>query len=148
MFDVIQFSPAHAKELLSRLHASQRADADALAEFGADEWGFIQKLRTAWTLRDAAQDVVACAGVLKIWEGRAVAWAMFDHELGGTGMLRVTREIRKKLDELDFRRIEATAITSFPPAARFLEMLGFHAEGVMLKYGSDGSDHILFARVK
>jgi RimJ/RimL family protein N-acetyltransferase len=49
---------------------------------------------------------------------------------------------------LGIRRLQATVRVDQPKAARFIELLGFEKEGVMRKFGVDGSDYFLYARAR
>ena len=44
-------------------------------------------------------------------------------------------------------RIQAAVRADWPEAQRFAEFLGLENEGLMRKYGPDGSDYFRFAKV-
>ena len=52
------------------------------------------------------------------------------------------------MDEFELDRVQCTIKASIPLAKKWISVLGFSEEGLMRKYGSDGSDHILFAKVR
>lgn len=51
-------------------------------------------------------------------------------------------------EQNNFVRVQATTHRQFERGRRFLEWLGFEREGVLRNYGPDGSDHIIYARIK
>jgi len=90
--------------------------------------------------------VLACAGVLPIWEGRGEAWAMLAADIG-TDFVFIHNATRKYLRECGIRRIEAVVDAQFRQAKRWVMTLGFEYEGWMKAYTPDGRDCIRFARV-
>jgi RimJ/RimL family protein N-acetyltransferase len=50
-------------------------------------------------------------------------------------------------EEFDYQRIQASIAVTDKTAKRFAEWLGFQNEGVMKKYGPDGTDYYRYARV-
>lgn len=92
--------------------------------------------------------VYAVAGILPQWEGRAIAWAMVAYN-AGPHMVRITREIKRFLDECGYRRVEASVDAFFPQAHRWIRMLGFECETPepMRGYGYQGRPAFLYARV-
>ena len=65
---------------------------------------------------------------------------------------KAVKAVRTFLDDVSeresLRRVQATTHADFDRGRRFLEWLGFKNEGVLQGYGPDGSDHIIYARVK
>jgi RimJ/RimL family protein N-acetyltransferase len=50
-------------------------------------------------------------------------------------------------EDTDLQRIQASVHTRDKQAIRYVEWLGFENEGLMKKFGPDGSDYYRFARV-
>lgn len=93
-------------------------------------------------------DVIACAGVQEAWTGRGVAWALLSTK-AGAHMRALTRVVAHYLNHLAvLRRIEAYVDPEFKAAIRWAKLLGFEMEGRMRAFGFDGSDNLMFARVK
>jgi hypothetical protein len=92
--------------------------------------------------------VYAMAGVIPQWPGRAIAWAMIAYN-AGPHFLRITREVRRYLDECGHERVEASVDALFPQAIRWIEMLGFERETPepMRRYGFKGRPAYLYARI-
>lgn len=103
----------------------------------------------AWTGEENGH-VIACAGVIPQWPGRAIAWALMS-PMAGKCFRRIHRSVSAFLDyniRERFHRIEATVDVDFDRAHKWMRMLGFEREGVMKKYRPDGMDQVLYARVR
>lgn len=93
--------------------------------------------------------VVVCAGLCPLWAGNVRAWAVIAGDIGGVGMVALTRAVRRGLDVCQARRIEVEVDSEFKQAHRWVEMLGgFEWEGRMRKYTPDGRDCDRYARVR
>lgn len=138
---VIPFVAEHAQILIVQpmqdLPPLAPAEAAALAKAGP-----------CYTALDDEGKPVAICGVVRQWEGRAIAWGLIGYN-AGPHFVRITREVKKFLDTCGIRRVEASADAGFPQAMRWLEMLGFKCETPepMRGYGFDGRPCYLYARV-
>jgi RimJ/RimL family protein N-acetyltransferase len=96
--------------------------------------------------------VVGAGGLLIMWPGVGEGWMLANKDAA----LRhkkyayevVIEHILKLACELNLRRIQAHVDVNVPAAVKFAEQLGFQREGLMRKYGEDGSDHYLYAIVR
>lgn len=97
-----------------------------------------------WTALNG-DEVVGCGGVIDHSGGRGEAWALL---AGGAGaqLVSITRAVRRFLAAAPYRRVEAVTACNFPPARRWVTMLGFRFEGLMSAYCDDGSDAERWAR--
>jgi hypothetical protein len=91
-------------------------------------------------------DPIICAGTIRQWPGRYVAWACI-----ATGTLRhmpwITEEVLKNLATVS-GRIEMTVRADFPAGQRWAKRLGFEIETPLMRaYGPRGEDHVGFVRV-
>lgn len=91
--------------------------------------------------------VLACAGLLPMWEGRAEAWALMGADLK-RDFIAVHHAVRRFLSIADFRRIEAVVDAEFCNGKKWMERLGFRPEGLMRAYTPDGRDCIRYAKVR
>ncbi len=92
-------------------------------------------------------EVVACAGVQPIWQGRGLAWSYLARN-AGDHFIAIHRASKKFLDGCYMKRIEMTVDCRFEPAHRWAQMLGFKMEaGRMEAYTPNGMDQSLYARV-
>lgn len=95
-------------------------------------------------------NAIAWIAALPLWTGVAQAVTLISEEA-----LRhpvwLARGCAAYLDvaEQRFRywRIQATVDEDHEAAIRFIEFLGFQNEGRLHKYGPDGSNHFMYARV-
>ena len=93
-------------------------------------------------------NVLICAGVMPIWQGRGLAWA-YVAEHARAHMIALTRSVKQVLDTLPFDRIEAAVDVDFGQGHRWARLLGFELEVArMRKFRPDGGDAALYARVK
>ena len=92
-------------------------------------------------------EVLACMGLVKQWDERAIAWGLIGAS-AGPFMLRIHRAVLATMRLHRFRRIETAVLCGFPAAQRWVQRLGFVREGRMLAYTPDGSDCDLYAIVR
>lgn len=92
-------------------------------------------------------EVIACAGLVPVWEGRAYAWALLARG-AGRHMLRLTRQIRSRLDAAGYRRVEMAVDSGFGAGCRWATLLGFRLETPfpMQGYLPNGKAAYLYAR--
>ena len=94
------------------------------------------------------KEVIACAGVMEVWSGRLQAWALLS-PCGPERFLRVHRAVAHFLVQQKARRIETAVDCAFEAGHRWARLLGFRMEApVMLRFGPDGRDAALYARVR
>jgi hypothetical protein len=132
----------------------ERFDCRMAELAGLDDWrGMILKAAgagPAWTGWHAARPL-GCGGLALAWRGRAQAWCVLAPDIPRTAWPAIHRAVARRLAQaaevFELRRIEAEAMFGYPPAARWLRLLGFEAEGVMRNYGPHGEDFLRFARV-
>ncbi len=104
------------------------------------------ELQNSWT-GVADGEIVACAGTIRLWQGRYQAWAHMS-EKTGKHMRWLTREVRRNLDGLK-GRIEMTVQHDFEAGHRWAKLLGFTVETpLMPKFGPDGSAHTGYVRFR
>lgn len=93
-------------------------------------------------------EVLACAGVVELWRGRAMMWSLLSRDIGGR-ILKVHRATKRMLDAVPYDRIEIEVAVGFEQGHRWARMLGFELEAAcMRKAFMDGCDAALYAKVK
>lgn len=92
-------------------------------------------------------EIIACSGVIKQWDNRAIAWALIS-ENAGRQFVRIHKAVKRFLDTTDFNRVEAFVDAGFEEGHRWIQMLGFQREGYMREFSPNGSDAVLYARIK
>jgi|TARA_R100000005_G_scaffold95563_1_gene77625 RimJ/RimL family protein N-acetyltransferase len=95
-------------------------------------------------------DIVACAGVSAMWDGVAEGWIVLSAH-AAKHRVSVARYTERLFDDImkhnNLWRIQASIHTTDEKAIRFAQWLDFEYEGVMRKFGPDGSDYFRYARV-
>lgn len=135
------FHPGHLTEIT--LQAAQ----EYLRGAGTAAAAEIASQHPAYTGR-VAGEIVVCAGVIPIWDGRAMGWAWLAAG-ARLHMLAITRAFLRFLDVQPHRRVEISVDRDFAEAHRWARMLGFQLEaGRMRAYRPDGGDCSLYARVR
>lgn len=142
---VVEFSPDDLQEIIE----SGEAFAGGRALLSQPGYGQLLKdSGPAWSAFDVYGNLVGCGGTAIEHQGCATAWTLLNPQLSGRRMLQLTRVARAVLASCQTRRIQAHADPAFPPARRWLELLGFQYEGVLRCFSPDGRDMAVYALVK
>lgn len=141
MIDIVPFETTHLDSL--RLQPAQER---FLFYF---DFEYADFLKTAGPSFSAVKDgqVLACAGLIKQWENRAIAWSLLNGNLG-VEFIKVHRAVDRFLKLSEFNRIEAYVDANFGQGHRWIKRLGFECEGTMKQFNPDGSDACLYARLR
>jgi hypothetical protein len=93
---------------------------------------------------------VGCVGAVTVSEGLKHVWAHLGR-IAGDECEGIMTALHSRLNAPDFtagvRRVQLTVPTFDARGCLFAKAMGFEVEGRMEKYGPDGADHHLFARV-
>lgn len=135
------FHPAHLTEI-----TLQRATPKDVGLFSDPVYAESLKHGDAFSMFDQGV-LIACLGVFECWEGRGIAWAMFD-ERAGRFFPQLSLRARKYLRECRFQRVEAYIDEGFAASVRWAKLMGFKKEGNMRKFSPKGADMALFAWTK
>lgn len=93
--------------------------------------------------------VLACAGILPLWPGRAQVWAWLSGDILPSQMSAIHKAAARGIKSYPVKRLEATCAVEFKAAHRWLQMLGFQCETpVMRGYHPDGSDEAMYVRIE
>jgi len=91
--------------------------------------------------------ILGVIGFEPMWSGRANTWALLS-KFCGKHFTSIHKICAMIIDDLGYRRYEATVDIDFKAGHRWVKILGFEPEGYMKAYRPDGEDMILYARVK
>lgn len=94
---------------------------------------------------------IGCAGVCTLRPGLGEAWIILARPVGSHGpwIARTTRRfLNGMIADQTFRRIQLTVRVGNIEAERFALWLGMRKEGVLVRFGDDGSDHYMYAKTK
>lgn len=138
---IVPFEPNHLNRLL--LQPSQAIMQPTLSnpEYAVS----LYKAGPAYSLVDG-DAVLATAGLIEQWEGRAVGWALISAE-SGAHFLKIHKAVLRTMTIHPYRRIETAVACDFPQGHRWANMLGFEREGRMRSYTPDGRDCDLYSRI-
>jgi RimJ/RimL family protein N-acetyltransferase len=138
---IVPFQPKHLELLI--LQPSQVAFSDYFdPKYGPS----LVEGGPCFTAMDG-DEVLACSGVIKQWDNRAIAWALIS-EYAGKHFIRIHKAVNRFLESTEFRRIEAFVDADFEQGHRWIQMLGFEREGYMREFTPAGNDAVLYARLK
>ena len=103
----------------------------------------------AYTLFVDKKPIVA-GGIVVIWKGVAEGWVMANQNIYDIKFL-AAKEIKKRTDILckknKIKRLQTSVKANFKTGVRFANWLGLSSEGLMKRYGPDGSDYIRMAKI-
>lgn len=136
------FKPEHLAQL-----SLQSFQADARHDVANPAYGKALAQHEAQTVVLDGR-VVACCGVVRMWEGRGELWGLIAADIGQEGMRRMHYAAKAWLRNTAWRRLEAHCDAEHVQAHRWLELLGFTCEGPLAKYTPDGRDCLRYARVR
>jgi|DEB0MinimDraft_12_1074336.scaffolds.fasta_scaffold67483_2 RimJ/RimL family protein N-acetyltransferase len=139
--DVVPFEPEHMETLILQ-PAQQRFFTYFNKEYAKD-------LKVSGPCFTGIKNgrVLGCAGLVKQWENRAIAWSLLSGDIGND-FISIHKAVMRFLKLSEYNRIEAFVDANFEQGHRWIEMLGFKREGYMEQFNPDGGDAMLYARLK
>ena len=103
----------------------------------------------AYTLFVNKEPIVA-GGIIVLWQGVAEGWVMANQNIFEVKFL-AAKEIKRRTDILckknNIKRLQTTVKYDFNQGIRFASWFGLKPEGIMRKYGPDGSDYYRMAKI-
>ena len=103
----------------------------------------------AYTLFVNDKPIVA-GGIFILWKGVAEGWVLANRNIYDVKFL-AAKEIKKRTDLLckknKINRLQTSVKANFKTGVRFANWLGLETEGLMKKYGPDGSDYLRMAKI-
>lgn len=97
----------------------------------------------------AGTTVIACAGVVNCWQGRAEVWSLMSEHLP-LYQKSIHQAVKRFIDHkmLSMRRLELILDPEFPRAVRWAKRLGFSYESTMPLYGPNGEIQDMYVRLR
>lgn len=142
---MINVVPFHISHLHKMVHQERNKGLDFL---NVDETFKALEGEAAYTVL-SEDDVICCAGVVGMHNGRGVAWAYLANGLSNRTMVHVTHAVKRYLDNAPFHRIEMHVDCDFEKAHNWARHLGFEKECDRMKaFTPDKRDCALYAMVK
>ena len=138
---VVPFTADHMAKI-------ERQDAQlAIGRYLTPEHALALQQHPSFTALDGDR-VLACSGVIEVWPGRAIAWAVIAGDLKSK-FIGVHKAVSRFLAMAPYSRIEADVDVDFAEGHRWMEKLGFQLECPrMKKFRPDGGDSALYVRIK
>lgn len=95
-----------------------------------------------------AGEIIGSAGLIKVHEYRAIAWAILTNE-ASKHFVSIHKAAKAFFADQPFKRVEAYVDEDFPAATRWVKALGFQLETEHLRYFlPDGRSAALWARIR
>lgn len=104
----------------------------------------------AFTIWDGGAPVAA-GGVVVLWKGVGEAWLHLsqwfpEHPLSA---FRIVRQLLNAIiHDAQLRRVQAPIRLDMPANIRLVEHLGFEPEGILKRWGPEGADYVMYARME
>ena len=95
----------------------------------------------------AGSEVIAAAGIIHFWPGRAQVWGVFSRLMPVYGAL-VHRHVLRYIQRHPVARLECVIDPAFPVSVEWAKRLGFRYESRMKKYGIHGQDMLMYVRLR
>ena len=140
---LIKFIPEHAKELV---YEDKLSIGTMRPEHDWEHHMEREALHDAWTGIENGH-IIAAAGFIPMWNGVAECWF-----IGSDRIQRKLKTVVKTtlsiMEKMPYSRMHANVRANWKEAIPFAEFLGFEKEGVMKKFGPEGSDYLVMGRIK
>ena len=146
ILNIVPYISKHGRIILASQMNHVLMDKDA--QFDGDAMQLEEK-GLAYTCM-INNEPIASAGMKIIWEGVAEGWVLATKKVWDHPLL-VARAIKKNFARLakinGINRVQTAVRADFQMGLKFAKWLGLQEEGLMKKYGFDGSDHYRYARI-
>ncbi len=95
----------------------------------------------------AGSAVIACAGVVELWSGRAQVWSLLSVQMPQYRKT-IHRAVKTFLMNYCVRRLECVVDPRSETALRWARHLGFRYESTMQGYTPLGDDQLMYVRME
>ena len=146
MLYIIPYTAEHGRFILSCQMNHKLMDKDA--QFDGDAMNLVQD-HLSFTGMVGKKPIFA-AGMKMIWGQVAEGWViassdMWKYPLGVAKAIK--KDFARVAKENNITRVQSAIRKDFKQGQRFAEWLGLENEGLMKKFGFDGSDQYMYARI-
>ena len=93
---------------------------------------------------------VFAAGMKILWNGVAEGWVLATNEVWNHPLLiakAIKKDFARIAKENNINRVQTAVRANYTTGLRFAKWLGLQEEGLMKKFGFDGSDQYMYARL-
>jgi hypothetical protein len=142
--EIIPYQPFHLPQV--KLAGALAEIRDRTVREGRAE---LLKGPSAWTAL-VDHRVAGCAGVFAEPDApwRGIGWALVGEDVPRRAWPEITRTARAVLDRALFARIEINVARTFLGGLEWARRLGFEPEGIRTAWFEDGTDGIVFGRIR
>ena len=146
ILDIVPYKGEHGIYIMKQQMNHQLMDKDM--EFEGDANNLVQDNLAFTGLVDGKP--IFAAGMKLIWSGVAEGWVLATKEVWDHPLL-VARAIKKDFariaKENNINRVQTAVRANYTTGLKFAKWLGLEEEGLMKKFGFDGSDQYMYARL-
>ena len=143
---VTGFEPWHLKALNLR-----HSDSVALSHIDRESDVQLKGMQKGTAFTGFSEgEIIGGAGIIPIWPGVGHAWVTMGANYKKHRIWvhkNVMSFMDKIIEGMELNRVQANVVCDFYPGGQWLERMGFNLEGKMQKYGPEGEDHYLYARI-
>ena len=146
LLQIVPYISTHGKIILANQMNHVLMDKDAQYEGDAKK---LEENHLSYTciIND---EPIASAGMKIMWDGVAEGWVLATSKVWNHPIV-IARAIKKNFARLakenNIKRVQTAIRADFKIGLKFASWLGLEEEGLMKKYGFDGSDHYRYARI-
>lgn len=143
---IVPYTKDHGIYILSQQMNHVLMDKDA--EFDGDTMN-LEEQGLAFTGVVDNKPIFA-AGMKPIWKGVAEGWVLATKEVWNHPLLvakAIKKDFARVAKEHGLWRVQTAVRSEFGIGIKFAKWLGLDNEGLMKRYGFDGTDHYRFARI-
>ena len=144
--ELIPFKAEHLAGFHARAHESRMVGSDYFME-----WAKINEEHSVGYSGFYEGRFIGCGGIRMLWPGVGEAWAIFaedPREFAHEIYHYVSMGLEHIIAEHGLWRVQTPIAADIAVNIRFIENLGFEREGLMKKFGPDGDDFYIYAKVK
>ena len=146
IINIVKYKGEHGQYIMKQQMNHMLMDKDM--EFEGDANNLVQD-NLAFTGMINGKPIFA-AGMKLIWNGVAEGWVLATKEVWDHPLL-VARAIKKDFariaKENNINRVQSAIRADYTTGLKFAKWLGLEEEGLMKKFGFDGSDQYMYARL-
>ena len=146
LLQIVPYISTHGKIILANQMNHVLMDKDAQYEGDAKK---LEENNLDYTCI-INNEPIASAGMKIMWDGVAEGWVLATSKVWNHPIV-IARAIKKNFARLakenNIKRVQTAVRADFKIGLKFASWLGLEEEGLMKKYGFDGSDHYRYARI-
>jgi hypothetical protein len=128
-------------------HLALIDDVEGKLEMDYQRAGLIHKKSGPSASIVDGEEIIACGGIHTLFKGTGEAWLTLSKSHRTPSVLKLLRETFEGW-LVDYCRVQAVTTTGWADGERTLEFFGFHREAILEKFGPNGIDKSLYARIQ